>query len=58
MSSDVKLASPWGFELYRLCSHGWMWLARGQKQWHLVTLEAPKRKQSGLAVCGVASMAE
>eukprot|EP00435_Cladocopium_sp_Y103_P071472 s317_g37.t1 len=22
-----------------LCSHGWMWLARGQKQWHLVTWE-------------------
>ncbi|CAL1169129.1 unnamed protein product [Cladocopium goreaui] len=26
-------------EASRLCSHGWMWLARGQKQWHLVTLE-------------------
>ena len=25
--------------LARLCSHGWMWLARGQKRWHLVTLE-------------------
>ena len=28
------------FFMARLCSHGWMWLARGQKQWHLVTLEA------------------
>ena len=24
----------------RLCSHGWMWLARGEKQWRLVKFQA------------------